>query len=57
MWSASPASSHQKGVEPHHAFGSTPFTDVAAPQTGLPSCQIGDIGRPGTVRGNPRHTL
>ena len=28
---------------------------MAAPQTGLTSCQIGDIGYPRTVRGNPRH--
>ena len=28
---------------------------VAAPQTGLTSCQIGDMGHPGTVHGNPRH--
>ena len=25
---------------------------MAAPQTGLTSCQIGDMGHPGTVRGN-----
>ena len=28
---------------------------MAAPQTGLTSCQIGDMGHPGTVHGNPRH--
>ena len=28
---------------------------VAAPQTGLTSCQIGGIGYPRTVHGNPRH--
>ena len=28
---------------------------MATPQTGLTSCQIGDMGHPGTVRGNPRH--
>ena len=28
---------------------------VAAPQTGLTSCQIGDIGHPRKVRGNPRY--
>ena len=26
---------------------------MAAPQTGLTSCQIGDMGYPGTVHGNP----
>ena len=30
---------------------------MAAPQTGLTSCQIGGIGYPRTVHGNPRHTL
>ena len=29
---------------------------MAAPQTGLTSCQIGDMGHPRTVHGNPRHT-
>ena len=29
---------------------------MAAPQTGLTSCQIGDMGHPGTVSGNPGHT-
>ena len=28
---------------------------MAAPQTGLTSCRIGDMGHPGTVHGNPRH--
>ena len=28
---------------------------MAAPQTGLTSCQIGDMGHPRTVHGNPRH--
>ena len=28
---------------------------MAAPQTGLTCCQIGDMGHPGSVRGNPRH--
>ena len=28
---------------------------MAAPQTGLPSCEIGDIGYPRTVLGNLRH--
>ena len=28
---------------------------MAAPQTGLTSCQIGDMGRPRTVHGNPRY--
>ena len=28
---------------------------MAAPQTGLTSCQIGDIGYPRTVHGNSRH--
>ena len=28
---------------------------MAAPQTGLTSCQTGDMGHPVTVRGNPRH--
>ena len=28
---------------------------MAAPQTGLTSCEIGDMGHPGTVYGNPRY--
>ena len=28
---------------------------MAAPQMGLTSCQIGDMGYPRTVRGNSRH--
>ena len=28
---------------------------MAAPQMGLTSCKIGDMGHPGTVRDNPRH--
>ena len=28
---------------------------MTAPQTGLTSCPIGDIGYPRTVHGNPRH--
>ena len=28
---------------------------MAAPQTGLTSCKIGDTGHPRTVYGNPRH--
>ena len=28
---------------------------MAAPQTGLTSSQIGDMGHPRTVPGNPRH--
>ena len=28
---------------------------MAAPQTGLTSCQIGDMGHPRTVHGNPRY--
>ena len=30
---------------------------MAAPQTVLTSCQIGDIGHPRTVCGNPGHIL
>ena len=53
---------HQKGVELHCTFSSTPFTAwlggvVAAPKTELTSCQIGGIGYPRTVCGNPRHNL
>ena len=54
---ASPASSHQKEVELHHAFSSTPFTEGEGVElkTELTSCQIGGIGYPRTVHGNPRH--
>ena len=30
---------------------------MAAPQTGLTSCQIGDMGHPRAVHGNPRYIL
>ena len=48
----SPASSPSKGGGDS---APPPLLAVAAPQTGLTSCEIGDIGYPGTVRGNPRH--
>ena len=58
-WGFSPASSPSKGggtspcirLHPLYWWGGA----VAAPQTGLTSCQIGGIGYPRTVRGNPRH--
>ena len=50
---------HQKWVELHHAFSSTPFTNGEGLwllfRQGLTSCQIGGIGYPRTVHGNPRH--